>query len=326
MNVHNPLISVVIAVYNSERYIQECIKSIASQIKDDCEVVLVDDGSTDQSIFLARKAVSEYSEVACKFKIHVQRNKGVAEARNVGVTLSSGRYIAFLDSDDIALDGYFEKILDEIDKSPESEIISFNAVLFSDGCFSKGDKVLRTHTSKAAVDRTALDPFLCGQWHICLRVFRRELLEKNKFTPNIRYEDMNLVPQLYLESNATRQSISPIIGYRMHDSNITATPCESDIQNLKKMATDYACRAEQPEGILVAISALETIGRISSLLYPPQKSASVFSEARRLAVFKNNRRLLYWVALTKISPRRAFQHIFPATTSYVRSFRLNAGL
>lgn len=91
-----PLISVIIPIYNTERLLPKCIESVLAQTLSDIEIILIDDGSTDES----GKICDSY---ACKDKrIHVTHipNHGVSHARNKGIELSQGKYIHFMDSDD----------------------------------------------------------------------------------------------------------------------------------------------------------------------------------------------------------------------------------
>ena len=90
------LVSVIVPVYNTEKYLHRCIDSILNQNLTDMEVILVDDGSTDSS----GEICDEYEKKDCRVKVIHQSNKGVSEARNAGLSMACGKYIAFVDSDD----------------------------------------------------------------------------------------------------------------------------------------------------------------------------------------------------------------------------------
>lgn len=91
-----PKISIVVPVYNVERYLERCLKSVLSQSFDDYEVVLVDDGSTDDSGNICDIYAKSYNN----FKVIHKENKGLSHTRNIGVDYSNGEFIYFLDSDD----------------------------------------------------------------------------------------------------------------------------------------------------------------------------------------------------------------------------------
>ncbi|MBW4452188.1 MAG: glycosyltransferase [Nostoc indistinguendum CM1-VF10] len=92
----NPTVSVIMPAYNASKYLHETITSVLSQTFDNFELLIVDDGSTDNSAEIAHKYGNEDSRI----KIFCQENKGVSVARNTGISLSSGKFIAFIDADD----------------------------------------------------------------------------------------------------------------------------------------------------------------------------------------------------------------------------------
>ena len=102
----NSQISVIVPVYNGESYIERCIDSIINQAYTNWELIVVNDGSTDKTVDILKQYNNN------KIKIHHQKNKGVSEARNLGLSYATGDYIAFIDADDI------------IDKSYLSDLVS----------------------------------------------------------------------------------------------------------------------------------------------------------------------------------------------------------
>lgn len=90
------LITVIIPVYNSEKYIEKCLTSVTNQIYKNLEIIVVDDGSSDNSIDI----IKNYAKKDNRIKIFSQENQGLSAARNVGLDLATGEYIVFLDSDD----------------------------------------------------------------------------------------------------------------------------------------------------------------------------------------------------------------------------------
>ena len=90
------LISVVVPVYNAEKYLDKCIQSIINQKYSNLEIILVDDGSKDNSLELCKK----YAESDKRIKVIHKENEGVSTARNSGIEVASGDFIAFIDSDD----------------------------------------------------------------------------------------------------------------------------------------------------------------------------------------------------------------------------------
>lgn len=101
-----PLISIIVTTYNNEKYIKACLDSLFAQTFQDFEIVVIDDGSTDQT----SKIIDQYS-ANFRLKIHHQPNAGISVARNQGLKLSRGKFVCFVDSDDYVAKNYLEKLV-----------------------------------------------------------------------------------------------------------------------------------------------------------------------------------------------------------------------
>lgn len=106
------LVSVIVPVYNSSKYLKKCIDSIVMQTYENLEIILVDDGSTDGS----EKICDEYLLIDKRIKVYHIANSGVAHARNYGIIRSSGDYIAFIDNDDTIAEDYIMSMVKQIKK------------------------------------------------------------------------------------------------------------------------------------------------------------------------------------------------------------------
>ena len=112
--MQKPLISIIIPVYNAEKYLPNCLDSVINQTYKNLEIILVDDGSTDKS----SEICDEYAQKDFRIKLIHKENGGVSSARNAGLALVSGDYIAWVDSDDFVAPDYIEymyKLLKEYD-------------------------------------------------------------------------------------------------------------------------------------------------------------------------------------------------------------------
>jgi glycosyltransferase involved in cell wall biosynthesis len=125
-----PKLSVIIASYNHQDYIAETLRSLEQQTFQDFEIIIVDDGSTDKTVEVAKSAQS-------RAQIYTQKNQGVVAARNRGVSLAKGKYICFVDSDDVVLPERFAKQVALIDGDAELGLVFADALIID----SKGDKI-----------------------------------------------------------------------------------------------------------------------------------------------------------------------------------------
>lgn len=101
-----PKVSVVVPIYNTEPYLERCMQSLLSQTLKDIEIILVDDGSPDCS----PKMCDEYAQKDSRIKVIHKRNAGLGYARNSGLEIATGEYVAFIDSDDYIAPNMYEKL------------------------------------------------------------------------------------------------------------------------------------------------------------------------------------------------------------------------
>ena len=111
-------ISIVIPIYNAEDHLQRCVDSVLNQTEKNIEIILVDDGSKDNSIEICKNYLNQDKRVQL---IH-QENSGVSAARNIGLKVASGKYVTFLDSDDYVEPDYMHKIMGNIHKMEQDEL------------------------------------------------------------------------------------------------------------------------------------------------------------------------------------------------------------
>lgn len=113
--------SIIVPVYNVEKYLEDCLDSILKQTYDDFEVIVVNDGSTDNS----QKVIDNYAKRDNRIKAFKKKNGGVSDARNYGISKAKGEYFIFVDSDDTINDKLLEKLDKEIKKYDEIDLIKY---------------------------------------------------------------------------------------------------------------------------------------------------------------------------------------------------------
>lgn len=114
-------LSIIIPIYNVERYLQKCVKSVVDQLKENSEIILVDDGSSDRSPELCDYFAKNYDFITVLHKA----NGGLSSARNTGISYAHGKYLLFLDSDDSVLPDSLCFVYEAIEKFPESDVFMF---------------------------------------------------------------------------------------------------------------------------------------------------------------------------------------------------------
>lgn len=124
-----PQVSIIIPVFNAEKYLRDCITSILNQKYENIEVIAVDDGSID----LSASILSELKSQSSVMSVYTLSNQGVSAARNFGINKAHGKYVLFLDADDSFLPNAISLLVNEAERA-NAQMVSFNfETLFSDG-------------------------------------------------------------------------------------------------------------------------------------------------------------------------------------------------
>lgn len=190
-------VSIITPVYNCEKYIARCIDSLLQQTHEDVEIIMVDDGSIDQSA----KIIKEYVKITDKIRYIYQENSGPGVARNKAIKEATGKYIMFVDADDYISKDYVEAMVDSAKKNHSELVIAGYTFVYENG---KRDKVvIPKYYERNNAEEWAYRISAC-----CSRLYLREFwINSNlKFNEerNARAEDVPIV----LYSNAMAKNIS----------------------------------------------------------------------------------------------------------------------
>lgn len=229
---HSYLLSVIIPCYNCESYIYECMSSVCSQVDDSVEIIVINDGSTDDSPGQIESFISKHQTK--NIRLISQHNQGVSAARNVGIAAASGVYLAFLDGDDLWDKSFWNKIRPLLE-SRETDLIEFNARRFY--CDDKNNV---TPVSIVSADenitvKTVCDlreTFLKSEWFPWARVYKKSLFDGMRFPVARQYEDIALIPKICLASKKTQRITDNLVLYRVRRGSITNTPTPKDIDDM----------------------------------------------------------------------------------------------
>jgi glycosyltransferase involved in cell wall biosynthesis len=213
-----PKVSVIIPVYNAEKFLSETIESVIAQTYPDWEIIAVDDGSTDRSLEILRKY-----EQRLPSKIHVitQRNSGVSIARNNAIAIAKGEYIAFLDHDDLWLPEKLEKQVELLDSNKELGLVYSDSYIIID---EEGDFEKNTYSQNIKPFRgNVLNELLYANFiPLLTAIIRKEVLNKvGMFNPKYKIcEEYDLFLKIaeYYPVDFIEQ---PLAKYRVHDENFS---------------------------------------------------------------------------------------------------------
>lgn len=228
------LISIIIPVFNVERYLATCLDSIIQQSAIDIEVIIANDGSNDNSGYIADRYTQQYDFI----KVIQQSNQGVSAARNRAIQEATGKYLVFLDSDDVLYKGFFQKILDLIKIQPD--IIEINADLIDEAGTVLYKKVFllgNTTTSLNNTDIAKLRLHKQAKYYLFSRIIRRELVEDLRFNERIGFcEDALYLTECYFRAAKIITVDQSLYGYRQHATNATKVDASGNIDQLTDLA------------------------------------------------------------------------------------------
>ena len=183
------MISIIVPIYNAERYLEACLDSLLSQSEKELQILLVDDGSTDGSLSIAK----EYAAKDTRVEVFHQSNAGQSAARNVGLQHAKGEFIAFVDADDKIAENWCERHLEAIEGA---DYIQSGYLRVEDG------QTLEPQLPKHRYQFTSP----------CMRLYRREAIQDLRFEEGMIYEDVLWSVDLWL--SGARCRIIPYCGYR----------------------------------------------------------------------------------------------------------------
>lgn len=212
----NPLISVIVPVYNVEKYLARCVDSIVNQTYKNLEIIFVDDGSTD----LCPQMCDDYAEKDSRIKVVHKKNGGLSDARNAGMAVATGEYISFIDSDDYVSDDFFECLLDVMNKE-NSDIAECSVVkLYEDNRFDEFSddlsvKTYDTHDAMSAL--IAENPFYQHVWN---KLYKTELVKDIPYAVGKLNEDEFWTYQVFGRANKVARLNKTMYYYFQRSSSI----------------------------------------------------------------------------------------------------------
>ena len=178
------MISVIVPVYNVEKYLEECLDSIQNQTYSDIEVILVNDGSTDKS----KEICGKYCKQDNRFQLLNQENQGLSAARNSGVAASTGEFIAFVDSDDIILPNYLETLMHYMRE--DVDIVESQFTISKEEFLAESYKELTILFEGNSQEAVKIFPKHVLNVNAVIKLYRRPIVEAVPYIDGVIFEDV----------------------------------------------------------------------------------------------------------------------------------------
>ena len=209
----NPLISLVIPVYNVEKYLDKCMRSVLAQTYDNFEAILVDDGSTDSS----GRMCDEYAEKDDRVIVYHKSNGGLSDARNFGVEHCNADLVSFIDSDDYVTEDYLEYLWYLMEKYDcKMSCATYKRVTDGKEFIPNKDKFTEVKLgTEKALERT------CSSVSACTRLYKKELLFNHPFPVGRLFEDLASTFKRVAECDYVAYSDKQIYAHVQRANSIT---------------------------------------------------------------------------------------------------------
>lgn len=311
-------VSLIIPVYNVEGYLDKCLQSVEKQTCKDIEVIIINDGSTDNSYEIVKKYVERNENFQC----YTIENRGQGGARNYGLEKARGKYVCFLDSDDYISVDCIEKLLQKAKESDSDVVVCNNYDVDEDGNVIEYYKNKYQHSTTSVHEEPSIFFNRVCPWG---KLYKKELFEGLEFVSRQWYEDMRLLPKVLLKANKVSYIEDSLFYYvqrqgsTMNNSkverNIEIINAFEDLFSYFKQNGFYEQFKEELEYLVIEHIVVAGITRVAlqkgtkrrGVLQKMQEYLSDFSELynnsyicsmdenKRLILFLNKNKL-YWVS------------------------------
>ncbi len=212
------MISVIVPVYNVEKYLERCVKSIAAQTYKDLEILLIDDGSTDKS----GKMCDDFQQTDSRIKAFHKQNGGLSDARNYGIEHSAGEFISFVDSDDYIDEKMLETLHRLITENDADLAVCSAMDVFEGKEVTQVKEIKEFNLNKVESYKYMLRGD--GIPSACNKLYKRQTVGDVRFPVGKLYEDGFFTPQILKRVEKTAVTSKPMYYYFRRADSITTKP------------------------------------------------------------------------------------------------------
>lgn len=222
-------VSVIVPVYNVENYLEKCLDSLVNQSLEDIEIIVVNDGSTDDSQRIIDAFFNKYPH---KIRHFYKDNGGLSDARNFALDRANGEFIGFVDSDDYVSETMFEEMYDLAKKNNAEMVVCNLQKVDEKGCVTQKLTQLPNMPERIHLEEH-LSVFSDLSYFACNKLFKRSLFRDKKFKKGVHFEDIQLVPQLLLQCRILAHTQAYHYHYLERSDSITKTHTERGLDILR---------------------------------------------------------------------------------------------
>lgn len=265
-----PLISVIVPVYNVEKYLKKCVLSLVNQTYPNVEILLINDGSKDNSLNICLELEKDYKTI----KVFNQVNKGQATARNVGIKNAKGEYIFFVDSDDYISSETLEYLYQLMIKN-HADISGCNIEMVGEkdkhiGYYENNLDFIKVFTKDEAMFELCKNQIINSS--VCTRIYKAEIIKNCIFKENIKYEDADAIYKWIDASNKIVITGKPFYKYYFSEESTLRGELKIGRFDLLPVSKEKIRFYEEKYPQYLGFAVSRTIDALINLLYDYRKS------------------------------------------------------
>ena len=255
----NKLVSIIVPIYNAEKFLDQCIESLVNQSYKNIEIILINDGSSDKSLEKCQK----WQKIDKRIVLVSQKNQGVSMARNHGLNIAKGDYISFVDSDDYVDKTFIEKLIKEILKYNADMVeCGLNVIDINDNIISVKslkDKVIENKETLKLNFANLVD----ATDYIANKMIKKNIIGDLRFSSFKVSEDYEFLTYLYEKINKKVSLSEPLYNYHVYERKyepLSFSLKEMDTINARK--TTFNFYKQKGELELMYVTAVQILSRI----------------------------------------------------------------
>ncbi|MFC3159681.1 Glycosyltransferase involved in cell wall bisynthesis [Chryseobacterium arachidis] len=284
-------VSIIVPVYNVENYLTKCLDSLISQTHQNIEILVVNDGSKDNSEQIIQEYAQKYPE---KIKSFNKENGGLSDARNFGIERATGDYLGFVDSDDYVAPAMFEEMVNLAEKHQSKMVICNIQKVDQNGNVTQKLTQIPNMPENIDLDKN-FSVFSDLSYFACNKLFKKELFNGKRFKKEAHFEDIQLIPQLLLECETIAQTQNFHYQYLERTDSITKTHTEKGLDILKAVedveAVFRKSQYSEKHAELKNFQIFEGVYSFLAYLAFVKKEETFYEMSEKLKIFMQERRI-----------------------------------